>query len=85
MQTIRATIDHGEILLQEPLPNTTGRFAALLVIEDGSSGIMQLPASKLGEKAMQAEEEFEAIGLRDFFGESIDESINWETYFSKEA
>ncbi len=28
------------------------------------------------------EEEFEAIGLGNFFGDSVDENINWDKYFS---
>lgn len=84
MQTIRATIENGEILLQDPLPNTTGRFSALIVIDDGAPAILQFPATKLGKKDFQAEEQFEAIGLRDFFGDSVDERINWETFFGKE-
>jgi len=65
MRTIRATIENGEILLQAPLPVTTGRVPALLVIEDGC-----------------AEAPFGGIGLRDFFGDFIDDGIDWERYFS---
>jgi hypothetical protein len=41
-----------------------------------------LPAQKSGEPSLHAEEEFEAIGLRNFFGNSVDETINWDKYFS---
>jgi hypothetical protein len=41
-----------------------------------------LPAHKPGEHSFQAQEEFEAIGLRNFFGDSVDEKINWDKYFS---
>ena len=84
MQTIRATIDNGEILLQDPLPNTTGRFSALIIIDDGSPAILQFPSTKMSENDFHAEEEFEAIGLRDFFGDSVDERVNWENFFGKE-
>lgn len=84
MQTIRATIDNGEILLQDPLPNTTGRFSALIIIDDGSPAILHFPSTKMGENDSHAEEEFETIGLRDFFGDSVDERVNWESFFGKE-
>jgi hypothetical protein len=41
-----------------------------------------LPAQKLAEHSFDAEEEFEAIGLRDFFGDPVDEKIKWDKYFS---
>jgi hypothetical protein len=41
-----------------------------------------LSAQKSGENSLHAEEEFEAIGLRNFFGDSVDEKINWDKYFS---
>jgi hypothetical protein len=43
-----------------------------------------LPAQKLAEEAFTAEEEFEAIGLRDFFRDPVDEGINWEKFFGVE-
>lgn len=84
MKTIRATIDNGEILLQDPLPSTTGRFSALILIEDGSPAILQFPSTRLAKNDFHAEEEFEAIGLRDFFGDPVDERVNWENFFCKE-
>jgi hypothetical protein len=41
-----------------------------------------LPAHKPGEHSFHPEEAFEAIGLRNFFGDSVDEKINWDKYFS---
>jgi len=41
-----------------------------------------LPAHKPGEHSFHPEEAFEAIGLIDFFGDSVDEKINWDKYFS---
>ena len=84
MQTIRATIDNGEILLQDPLPNTPGRFSALIIIDDGSPAILQFPSARTGNKDFHAEEEFEAIGFQDLFGDSVDGRVNWETFFGKE-
>ena len=41
-----------------------------------------LHAHKPGEHSFHPEEAFEAIGLRNFFGDSVDEKINWDKYFS---
>jgi hypothetical protein len=41
-----------------------------------------LPTQKSGEHSLHAEAEFEAIGLRNFFGNSVDKKINWDNYFS---
>ena len=41
-----------------------------------------LHAHKPREHSFHPEEEFEAIGLRNFFGDSVDEKINWDKYFS---
>ena len=82
MQTIRATLDHGNLLLESPLPNLDRPLAALVVIADDVA-TQDFPAQKLTPGQISAEEEFEAIGLRDFFGDPVDEQINWETYFTE--
>ena len=41
-----------------------------------------LHAHKPGEDSFHHEEAFEAIGLRNFFEDSVDEKINWDKYFS---
>ena len=81
MTTIRATLDHGELLLESPLPQLTQKLPALVVISDDTNG-HDLPAQKLAPGVFHGEEDFEAIGLRDFFGDPVDERINWEKYFS---
>jgi hypothetical protein len=82
MTAIKATLDHGNLLLESPLPKFAGRVPALIVISDEEQTTHALPAQKLGEHSFTAEEEFEAIGLRDFFGDPVDEKINWDKYFS---
>ena len=82
MTTIQATLDHGNLLLDSPLPKFAGRVPALIVISDEGQATQDLPAQKLAEHYFDAEEEFEAIGLRDFFGDPMDEKINWDKYFS---
>lgn len=82
MTTIRATLDHGELLLESPLPQHGQKLPALVVISDDAEA-HELPMQKLAPGAFNAEEEFEAIGLRDFFQEPLDENINWEKYFSQ--
>jgi len=82
MTAIQATLDHGNLLLESPLPKFSGRVPALIVISDEEQTTHALPAQKLGEHSFNAEEEFEAIGLRDFFGDPVDEKINWDKYFS---
>jgi hypothetical protein len=51
-------------------------------VRDFSDPFDCLPAQKSGEHSLHAEEEFEAIGLRNFFGDSVDKKINWDKYFS---
>ena len=82
MTAIQATLDHGNLLLDSPLPKFAGRVPALIVISDEGQSTHGLPAQKLGDHSFDAEEEFEAIGLRDFFGDPVDEKINWDNYFS---
>ena len=55
MNIIRATIDNGEILLQDPLPSTTGRFSALIIIEDGSPAILQFPSTRLAKNGFHGD------------------------------
>ena len=82
MTAIQATLDHGNLLLDSPLPKFAGRVPALIIISDEGQTTHGLPAQKLAEQSFDAEEEFEAIGLRDFFGDPMDEKINWDKYFS---
>ena len=82
MTAIQATLDHGNLLLDSPLPKLAGRVPALIIISDEGQTTHGLPAQKLAEHSFDAEEEFEAIGLRDFFGDPMDEKINWDKYFS---
>ena len=76
MQTIRATIENGEISLQDPLTHLSGSFPALIVIDGSTSTIIQVPEIERDNKVLHAGEEFEKIGLRDFFGDAINERIN---------
>lgn len=85
MTTIKATLENGSLLLQEPLPSTKGRFSAVVVISDDMNGPqepMGFPRQKVTPADITAEEEFEAIGLRDFFGDPVDERIDWEKFFN---
>jgi hypothetical protein len=82
MTAIQATLDHGNLLLDSPLPKFSGRVPALIVISDEGQPTQGLAAQKPAEHSFDAEEEFEAIGLRDFFGDPMDEKINWDKYFS---
>lgn len=82
MTAIQATLDHGNLLLDSPLPKIAGRVPALIVISNEEQTTHDLPAQKLADQSFNAEEEFEAIGLRDFFGDPVDEKINWDKYFS---
>jgi hypothetical protein len=82
MTAIQATLEHGNLLLDSPLPKFAGRVPALIVISDEGQAAHGLPAQKLGEHSSDVEEEFEAIGLRDFFGNPVDKKINWDKYFS---
>jgi hypothetical protein len=84
MTAIKATLDNGNLLLDEPLPKIAARLQALVVISDDDLAPQFLPAQKLAEKSFTAEEEFEAAGLRDFFGDPLDERINWEKFFEAE-
>lgn len=81
MTTIKATFDHGNLLLQEPLPATEGRFSALVIIADDPESGGHFPHEKLVPQDFTAEEEFEAIGLRDYFSDPIDARVNWEKFF----
>ena len=82
MTAIQATLEHGNLLLESPLPKFAGRVPALIVISDEEQTTHALPAQKLGEHSFNAEEEFEAIGLKEFFGDPVDEKIKWDKYFS---
>ena len=84
MTAIKATLDNGHLLLDHPLPKIAARLQALVVISDDDLPPQGLPAQKLAEEAFTAEEEFEAIGLRDFFCDPVDEGINWEKFFGVE-
>ena len=87
MTTIRATLENGNLLLQEPLPKTEGQFSALVIIADdhaANQSPLEFPRQKIVPADIPAEKEFEEIGLRDFFGDPIDECINWEAFFSPE-
>jgi hypothetical protein len=84
MTAIHAIIERGSLLLQSPLPVREGKIPAMVVISDESdsgSEATGLPVEKLGQVGFAAEGEFEAIGLRDFFGDPVDEKINWENFF----
>jgi hypothetical protein len=83
MTAIRATLDNGNLLLDKPLPRTSSRLQALVIISDAEHLPQDLPAQKLAGQEFSAEEEFEAIGLKDFFGDPVDEQINWEKFFSE--
>jgi hypothetical protein len=83
MTAIRATLDNGNLLLDKPLPRTTSRLQAFVIISDDELPQKGLPAQKLAKQEFSAEEEFEAIGLKDFFGDPVDEQINWEKFFSE--
>ncbi len=41
-----------------------------------------LPANKPEEHSFHPKEAFEAIGLRNLFGDSVDVKNNWDKYFS---
>lgn len=82
MTAIQATLDHGNLLLDSPLPKFAGRVPALIIISDEVQTTHDLTTQKIAEQSFDAEEEFEAIGLRDFFGDPMDEKINWDKYFS---
>lgn len=87
MTTIKASLEDGNLLLQEPLPRVKGRIPALVILAGDPTLEMasqHLPKQKLGAQTMTAEEEFEAIGFRDFFGDPVDERINWEKFFHAE-
>jgi hypothetical protein len=81
MTAIRATLDNGNLLLDKPLPLTASRLQALVIISDAEHLPQDLPVQKLAEQEFTAEEEFEAIGLKDFFGDTVDEQINWDIFF----
>ncbi len=83
MTAIRATLDNGNLLLDKPLPRTSSRLQAFVIISDDELPQKDLPAQKLAKQDFMAEEEFEAIGLKDFFGDPVDEQINWEKFFSE--
>jgi hypothetical protein len=83
MTAIRATLDNGNLLLDKPLPRTSSRLQAFVIISDDELPQKDLPAQKLAKQEFSAEEEFEAIGLKDFFGDPVDEQINWEKFFSE--
>ena len=76
MQTIRTTIENEEISLQDPLTHLSAPFPALVVGDDGITTIIQVAAIWRDNKVLHAGEEFEKIGLRDFFGDAINERIN---------
>ena len=59
MQTIRTTIENGEISLQDPLTHLSGSFPALIVIDGSTSTIIQVPEIERDHKVLHAEEEFE--------------------------
>ena len=82
MTAIQATLDCGNLLLDSPLPKLAGRVPVLIVISDEVQATQGAPDQKLAEHSFDTEEEFEAIGLRDFFGDPMDEKINWDKYFS---
>jgi len=84
MTAIKATLDNGHLLLDQPLPKISARLQALVVISDNDLPPQVFPDQKLAEKPFTAEEEFEAIGLRDFFSDPVDEGINWEKFFGME-
>ena len=84
MTAIKATLDNGNLLLDKPLPKIAARLQALVVISDDNLAPQDLPAQKLAEESFTAEEEFEAIGLRDFFRDPVDEGIHWEKFFEVE-
>lgn len=84
MKTVRATLESGQIRLEEPLPLCPGRRAALVVLDvDEQEATLGFPKEKLAPVPPTAEDEFEAIGLRDFFGDPVDEAIAWEDYFTR--
>jgi hypothetical protein len=82
MTAIQATLENGNLLLDSPLPKFAGRVSALILISDEGQAAHGLLAQKLGGHSFDVEEEFEAIGLKDFFGDPVDEKINWDKYFS---
>ena len=75
---------HREIFVREvtealAAPEILEHYPGSDTFDDPCDG---LPAHKPGEHSFHPEEEFEAIGLRDFFGDSVDKKINWDKYFS---
>ena len=53
------------------------------VIISENTDSQDLPKQKLASGIPLSEENFEALGLRDFFCDPVDQAINWEKYFSQ--
>ncbi len=83
MTALRATLEDGNLLLENPLLRTVVPQQALLIIFDDETQPLVLPTRKPCGQAFCVEEGFEAIGLKDFFGDVVDEQINWEKFFSE--
>ena len=79
MHAIEATLDHGKLLLSEPLPANVNSARVIILVEDAPS--LAMPAQVLTPQAVSAEQEFDALSLAGFVDRATDENVNWERYF----
>lgn len=79
MHAIEATLDHGKLLLSEPLPAGVKSARVIILVEDAPS--LAMPAQVLTPQAVSAEQEFEALSLAGFYDNDSDQNVDWEQYF----
>ena len=78
MQAIEGTLDDGRLTLFSPLPTGIHRARVVVLVEDAPAPA--LPA-RSRETPVLAENEFSALSLAAWAGDSIDEDVDWEAYF----
>jgi len=87
MQAIKRIIPHSEFR-QYNIPDSFGKHAEMIIISadlDNQDSDLSLYNSTDQGNAMQLlsepEEEFQLLGMTDFFETNDDKTINWEEYF----
>ena len=87
MQAIKRIIPHSEFR-QYNIPESFGKQAEMIIISadlDTQDSDLSLYNSTDQGNAMQLlsepEEEFQLLGMTDFFETNDDKTINWEEYF----
>lgn len=80
MQAIKALYQNGNIRLLEPIVNVDEAELFVIVL-DKKSGKSTSPVKTFTAREMTSEQDFQALGLAQFFATDDDQTIDWEELF----